>query len=360
MDLQKSAEQQIDEPVTAGLFQVELEEHAGLEQAGAKAPTVSPLRESLRRFRRDKRAMISLLILIIISLITVVLPPIYQHIGQPLHEQVAPGYVVTITSEQYHDPAYQDADRIMQYPSALHWLGTDDNGQDILARLLKGWQVSLLVVIVIEVQDILFGVFFGVLAGYFGGILDTLLSRFTDLMFAFPGLLFAILVTAIFGPLFDGITILGFQFGPYGRMVLGCLVIGFLVWPFMARYMRAQTLQLKEQQFVEAARTNGTSSLKIILRHIIPNSISLIIIAASLDLATNFGADATLSLLGLGVQPPGSGLGLMINQYLGYLQAFGYEMIWPTLGIVIPVLAFSFIGDGLQDAFDPHKKDYGV
>jgi ABC-type dipeptide/oligopeptide/nickel transport system permease subunit len=325
-----------------------------------RGPSISPFRASMQRFLRDRRAVISLLTILGILFLSFAFPPLYRSIGQPLHEQVAPEYVVTIPAVQYHSAEYQDAKRIIQYPSALHWLGTDDNGQDILARLLQGWQVSLLVVIAIEVQDVLFGVFFGVLAGYFGGALDVFLSRFTDLMFAFPGVLFAILVTAIFGPLFDNISILGVRFGPYGRAVLGCIVLGILVWPLTARYIRAQTLQLKEQPFIEAARASGASHLKIIMRHILPNMGGLLIVVTTLNLAGNVGADATLSFLGLGVQPPGSGLGLMISQYAPYLQVYGYEMIWPLLGVVVLVLACSFVGDGLEAAFDPRNKDYGL
>jgi ABC-type dipeptide/oligopeptide/nickel transport system permease subunit len=303
--------------------------------------------------------VISLFLLSALFLLSLVFPPIYEHIGQPLREEISSGFSITITPEQYHSPEYQDDARISQLPNALHWLGTDDSGQDILARLLKGSQVSLLVVIGIEIQDVVFGVFFGVLAGYFGGVIDTLLARFTDLMFAFPGLLFALLVIAIFGPLFDNTTIFGFQFGPYGRVVLACFILGFIIWPQMARYVRAQTLQLKEQEYTLAARAIGTSNLKIIMRHILPNMGSLIIVTAILDLTGNIGAEATLSFLGLGVQPPGSGLGLMISQYVSYLQAFPFEIIWPMLGITVLVLTCSFIGNGLEAAFDPHEQDYG-
>ncbi|HEY7350864.1 MAG TPA: ABC transporter permease [Ktedonobacterales bacterium] len=347
------------ENVAASVEMVEgaLEAPAELEEGEKTAPPVSPFQASLRRFRRDKPAMVSLYILLAILFISIVLPPIYQHIGQPLREEVVPGYVLMHPSTQYHSAEYLDANRLKQYPSAQHWLGTDDNGQDILARLLRGWQVSLLVVIAIEIQDVLFGVFFGVLAGYFGGIIDTVLARFTDLMFAFPGLLLAILVVAIFGPQFDSMVLFGFDFGPYGRVFLACLVLGFLIWPQMARFVRGRTLQLKEQEFIEAARASGASSLKIIMRHILPNLGSLIIVATSLNLAGNLGADGALSFLGLGVQPPGSGLGLMIAQYAPYLQAFGYEIIWPMLAIVVLVLACCFIGGGLESAFDPRDVD---
>ena len=354
-----------DTPVPPSLFddpQRSLEECIAILEAPAeeiKGPSLSPTRAALRRFRQDKAAMISLVLLMTLFFFSLIFPPIYEHIGQPLHEQVSPGIVLTIPPEQYHSPQYQDYGRATQLPSALHWLGTDDSGQDILARMLKGSQVSMLVVIGIEIQDVVFGVFFGVLAGYFGGAVDTLLARFTDLMFAFPGVLFAIMVVAIFGSLFENATILGFQFGPYGRVVLACLILGFIIWPQMARFVRAQTLQLKEQEFALAARANGASNLKIILRHIVPNMGSLIIVAAVLDLTGNIGAEATLSFLGLGVQAPGSGLGLMIGQYVSYIQAFPWEVIWPMVGITLLVLTCSFIGNGLEAAFDPREQDYG-
>lgn len=358
MDLSNTSGPYSEERIAeAGLPGTLLEAPAELEQAEEKAKPRSPFQESLQRFRRDKRAMVSLFVLIIVLFFSLVFPPIYQHIGQPLHRQVASGFVDTTTSEQYHSPDYIDAFRRSQYPSALHWLGTDDNGQDLLARLLKGWQVSLLVAIAVEIQDIILGVFFGVIAGYFGGILDAFLSRFTDLVFAFPGLLFVILVTAIYGEKFDNFSLLGFQFGNYGRLVLASLVLGFTIWPLMARYVRGQTLQLKEQQFIEAARTNGTRNMKIIWRHILPNIASLIVVAATLDMATTVVAEGTLSLLGLGVKAPGSSLGLMVSQYSNNIQGFSFEIIWPVLGIVILVLALSFIGDGLRDAFDPRTKD---
>jgi oligopeptide transport system permease protein len=359
MDIQKSSEQEVEKPLTTGLFELELEAPDELEQTGASSPTVSPFRESLQRFRRDKRAMVSVIVLIAVFFVSLVLPPIYQHVGVTLEQRIAQNFTLPLPPTTYHSPDYQDAKRTTQYPSAMHWLGTDDNGQDILARLLKGWQVSLLVALAVEIQDILFGVFFGILAGYFGGFLDTILSRFTDLMFAFPGLLFAILVTAIFGqPTQELMTrMFGNGFSPYGRLALVSLVLGFTVWPQMARYIRAQTLQLKEQQFIEAARTNGTSSLKVILRHILPNVASLIIIAATLNMSGTVVNEGILSLLGLGTQPPGSSLGLMISQYTIYLQAFPYEIFWPILALVVLVLAFSFVGDGLRDAFDPRTKN---
>lgn len=358
MDVHDTSKQEGEERfVESSSLGLAMEEPAELALAPTAKSVASPFQESLRRFRRDKRALISLFVIIVVFVLAILFPPLYQHIGPTLHRPIAPGLVATIPPDQYHSPDFIDGFSQTQYPTGLHWLGTDDNGQDILARLLKGWQVSLLVALAVEIQDVLLGVFFGVLAGYFGGIIDALLSRFTDLMFAFPGLLFAILITAIYGQKFDNVSLLGFHFGPYGRLVLASLVLGFTVWPLMARYVRGQTLQLKEQQFIEAARTSGTGNTKIILRHLLPNIASLIVVASTLNMATTVVAEGTLSLLGLGVQPPGSSLGLMVFQYSNRLQTFSYEILWPILGIVVLVLALSFVGDGLRDAFDPRTID---
>jgi oligopeptide transport system permease protein len=222
----------------------------------------------------------------------------------------------------------------------------------LLARVLAGVQVSLIISsLVVIVLDIGLGTLLGVLAGYYGGIIDTVLARFTDLVFAFPGLLFAVLIAGFFSQAVDD------RFGLSGTVVLVAVTLGITIWPQMARYVRGQTLQLKEQQFVEASRTIGTSSWQIITRHIIPNILSLIIVAATLDFAATVINEGVLSLLGIGVQPPNADLGLMINESLGAIAYHPFEDLLPALVLVVIVLAFSFIGDGLRDAFDPRSKD---
>jgi oligopeptide transport system permease protein len=218
----------------------------------------------------------------------------------------------------------------------------------IRARILSAIQVSVIVsVVVVGALDIFFGVFFGVLSGYFGGIVDFLLARFTDLMFAFPGLLLAILMAALLGPRFD------LWFGGTGRLILVSLALGMTIWPQMARYVRGQTLQLKERSFVEAARTVGSSPRQIIVRHIIPNITNLIIVAVTLDMTGVIVGEGALSLLGLGVQPPNASIGLMIVQSNGYLAYYPFEELLPIFALILIVLGLSFIGDGLRDAFDP-------
>lgn len=318
-----------------------------------KAPT--PLQDSLRRLRRDKRAMVSIVVILFFIIIPIIGPPIYTHIGGLYHSDVNG----TLGQQVYHDPFHQELTQQDQGPSAMYWLGTDSIGRDLLARLMNGMLISLIVAITVEVFNVVLGLTFGILAGYFGGIIDQFLARFTDVMFAFPGLLFAILLTGIFGSqadiVFSRIPIIGANGD--ARLLLVSLALTIASWPFMARLARGQTLQLKEQQFIEAARTAGTSNFKIIIRHIIPNLFSIIVVAATLDISGTIVGEAGLSFLGLGVQPPGSSLGLMISDATAVLDSHPWEILLPSLILALIVIALSFLGDGLRDAFDPRSKD---
>lgn len=318
-------------------------------------PPSTPLQDSLRRLRRDKRAMVSIIFLALFVLIPLVGPFIYQHIGAP-YDSLLNG---TISATEYHGYTYQELTDQDQLPSARHWLGTDALGRDLLARLMQGMLISLVVAILVEVVDIGLGLVVGVAAGYFGGWIDQFLARFTDLMFAFPGLLFVILLTGILGTTADTVLANIPVVGPNGnaRLILVSLALAITVWPLMARFVRGQTLQLKEQQFIEAARTSGTSNLRIIMRHIIPNLFSLVFIASTLNLANTIIGEAGISFLGLGVQPPGSSIGLMISDATTLLDTHPWETIVPMTALILIVLAFTFLGDGLRDAFDPRSKD---
>ena len=326
---------------------------AALEEK-KKKPS-SPFRDSMRRLRRDKRAMISIGVIVFFILVALIGPVIYQHIGG-IYNSPTTG---VIGPDQYHNYSHQELTSQDEGPSAMHWLGTDDIGRDLLGRLMQGMLISITVAFIVEVIDILLGITVGVLAGYFGGWIDQLLARFTDLMFAFPGLLFVILLTGILGSnsdqWFGGIPFLG-QNGN-SRLLLVSLALAFTVWPLMARYVRGQTLQLKEQQFIEAARTSGTGSIGIILHHIIPNLFSIVFIASTLNIANTIVGEAGISLLGLGVVAPGSSIGLMIAEATETVQVYPWEILLPTIVLAIIVVAVSFLGDGLRDAFDPRSKD---
>ncbi len=320
--------------------------------------SLSPFREALRRLRRDTRTMISLSILLFMVLLAIAGPPIYRHIGATyqadLGGSVSPG--------AYHSYDHEELTQQDQGPSVRYWLGTDDLGRDMLARVMQGLLVSLIVAFLVELVDISIGLTVGILAGYYGGWLDTILARFIDLIFAFPGLLFAILLTAVFGgsvtDSFANWPLVGpFLANGNATLVIVSLALALVSWPLMARYVRGQTLQLKQQQFIEAARTAGTSDIRIMWRHIVPNLFSFVLIASSLDIANTIIGEATLSLLGLGVRDPGSSLGLMIFEGLESLEIHPWNVLLPTIVLTIIVLAISFISDGLRDAFDPRAHD---
>jgi peptide/nickel transport system permease protein len=243
---------------------------AAADEKKIQKPPVSPFRESLQRLFRDKRAMVSTCIIALFVVIAIFGPFIYQHVDAPPYTSHVDSqtYPATVYRSYYHG----ELDRQDELPSGQYWLGTNEIGQDILGRLMQGILVSLAVALVVEIVDIVLGILVGVLAGYFGGWIDQLLARFTDLMFAFPGLLFVILLTGIFGSSADAFFSHIPVIGPNGnaRLLLVSLALAFTIWPLMARYVRGQTLQLKEQQFIEAARTSGTTNARIIMRHIIP------------------------------------------------------------------------------------------
>ncbi len=318
-----------------------------------KSPT--PLQDSLRRLRRDKRAMISFSVIVFLVLLAIFGPPIYQHIGGPYNSPTNG----VIGPEVYHTFYHQELNNLDQLPSSMYWLGTDNLGRDLLARLMQGLLISLSVALIVEVVDIVLGIFVGVSAGFYGGWIDQFLARFTDVMFAFPGILFVILLLGIFGPAADeklsNIPIIGANGN--ARLLLVSLALAITIWPLMARYVRGQTLQLKEQQFIEAAHTVGTTNNRLVRRHIIPNLFSIVVVAATLNISNTIVAEAGISLLGLGVQPPGSSLGLMISNASDLIDSHPWEVIVPSVTLAIIVLAFSFFGDGLRDAFDPRSKD---
>lgn len=320
----------------------------------AAKPQLSPFKEAMYRFRHNKRSMICLGIMIFLIVLALIGPPIYQHIGgtyaADLGGQIGP--------DVYHRPDHQELTQQDQGPSMRYWLGTDDLGEDMLARMMQGILISILVAFLVEVVDIGVGVTLGVLAGYFGGWLDTVLARFMDLIFAFPGLLFAILLSSLFSGsaanAFNNVPLIGpFMAGGYATLVVVSIALAFVGWPLMARYVRGQTLQIKQQQYIEAARAAGTANRRVMWKHIIPNLFSFVLIASSLNVAGTIIGEAGLSFLGLGVRPPGSSLGLMINDGLQTLEIHPWNALFPTLVLTILVLCISFMADGLNDAFNP-------
>jgi ABC-type dipeptide/oligopeptide/nickel transport system permease subunit len=274
----------------------------------------------IRSLARSKVVLVSALFLAVLVLIAILGPLVY-----------------TV------DPAAQDVDNLRAYPTATHLLGTDDRGRDTLARLMIGMRVSLVVAVAVEAFNIIVGAGLGVLAGYFGGWIDILVSRIADMLFAFPGLLLAILISAIFG------SAVGEFAGGVGRLLLVSFSLALVGWPLMARYTRGQTLALRERLFIESTRALGADDRHILLHHIAPNLAGLIIVSATLDVASVIVSEATLGLLGLSAQNPQTSLGKMIVEAFGYISLNWTQVLFPSQVLALLVLALSFVGDGLQE-----------
>ncbi len=286
----------------------------------------APWRLAWRRFARNRLALLSLVLALALILAALLGPLVY-----------------TV------DPNHQDYTAINAFPSSAHPLGTDSLGRDTLARILSGLRVSLLVAFYVELLNIGVGATLGLIAGFRGGWVDTLVSRAADMLFAFPGLLFAILVAAVFG---QAVTE---RFGSVGRLLLVAGSLALVSWPLMARYVRGQTLALRERDFVLAARSLGASDKRIMLNHILPGVVGLIAVSATLDVAAVVVNEAVLSLLGLGIQPPDPSIGQMIRQAIDYLETNWTQVFFPSAVLTLLVLTFSFIGDGLRDGVDPQS-----
>ena len=235
------------------------------------------------------------------------------------------------------DPSAQELARRLESPSAAHPLGLDELGRDILARLLVGARISLLVGIAVVSVSSAAGMLFGSIAGYFGGVVDDVISRVIDVLMAFPGILLAIALVAVLGP-------------SLVNVVLALSVIG---WVGYARLVRGQALRTRELEFVQAARASGAGAARIVLRHVLPTAIPAVVVQATLGMAGAIIAEAALSFLGLGVQPPTPSWGTMLDAGRAHLFDAPHLTIFPGLAIATLVLGFNFLGDGLRDRVDP-------
>ena len=239
-----------------------------------------------------------------------------------------------------HGPVNQDLERRLDGPSVQHLFGLDELGRDILSRLLWGARVSMLVGFTVVGSATLIGLVVGSIAGTLGGRADALLMRILDIFQAFPGILLAIALVAVLGPALS-------------HVILALVAIG---WVGTARLVRGQILQLREQEFVLAARAGGVSFSRLVLKHLIPNVLPLVVVQASLGLAGAILAEASLSFLGLGIQPPTPSWGAMINAGRSHLLDAPHLTLFPGLAIVFAVVALNFLGDALVDRLDPRRE----
>jgi peptide/nickel transport system permease protein len=237
------------------------------------------------------------------------------------------------------DPAAQELALRLAAPSRAHPFGLDELGRDILARVLAGARISFLVGLTVVSVSALVGTLLGAIAGYFGGVLDDLISRVIDTLLAFPGLLLAIALVAVLGPSL--------------RNVLFALTI--IGWVGYARLVRGQVLRTREFEYVQAARALGAATPRILLRHVIPTAIPAVVVQATLGMAGAIIGEAALSFLGLGVQPPTPSWGTMLNGGRAHLLDAPHLTLFPGLAIALLVLGFNFVGDGLRDLTDPKR-----
>ena len=235
------------------------------------------------------------------------------------------------------DPNQQELENRLEKPSREHWLGRDELGRDILSRLIMGARVSVGVGLSVVLLAGLLGTAVGATAGYFGGRVDTALMRLTDVFMAFPGILLAIALVAVLGPALRNV-------------VIALVVIG---WVGYARLVRGQVLQLREMEFVLAARAAGVAPWGIVTRHLLPNVLPTLVVQASLGMAGAILAEAGLSFLGLGIQPPTPSWGAMINAGRSHLLDAPHLALFPGLAILVTVMALNFLGDSLVDWLDP-------
>ncbi len=236
-----------------------------------------------------------------------------------------------------YDPDVQDTSRRLEPPSKEHLLGLDDLGRDVLSRIIWGARVSLRVGFSVVILASLIGVALGAISGYFGGLLDTLIMRLTDILLAFPGILLAIAMVAVLGPSLNNV-------------VIALATIG---WVGYARLVRGQVLKVRELEYVTAAKALGAGSPRVILRHVLPNVMNPVIVMATLGLAGAILSEAALSFLGLGVQPPTPSWGAMLTAGRRYLGLANHLAYFPGAAIMLAVMGLNFLGDGLIDALDP-------
>jgi len=240
----------------------------------------------------------------------------------------------------HYDPLSMDLDSLRQPPSRVHVLGTDSTGRDILSRLVYGARISLSVGIIASLLSLSIGIFFGLIAGYFGGKTDSILSQFFDIFLAFPSLLLAIGISAVM---------------PTG-LTSAMLAITLVGWAGFARLVRGITLSLKEQTYVEASRALGATPARILYKHILPNALPLVVVAGSLRVGGFILLEAALSFLGLGVQPPTPTWGSMISLNRAFINSAPWMVIFPGIAISITVISFNILGDFLRDKLDPRSQ----
>lgn len=280
-------------------------------------PSLNYWADAWRRLKKNKLAMFGLVTLIILSLLAIFGP--------------------LFTSNTY---ATQHLKEINLRPNAQYWLGTDDFGRDMWARIWWGTRISLMIGLIAAALDLIVGVIYGGISAYFGGKVDMVMQRFIEIVYSIPYLLIAILLIMVLG---SGVT----------SIILAYAITG---WVTMARLVRGQMLILKEQEFVLAARTLGAKPWRIIMKHLIPNAMSVVVVQITFVVPSAIFVEAFLSVIGLGIKPPLSSLGNLLNDGASVLRYHPHRLIYPTIVFSLILLSFNLLGDGLRDALDPKMR----
>lgn len=285
--------------------------------AGNPSAPEAPWRKAVRQMRRNPTAMLGLAVLVVLTFLALAAP------------WIAP-----------YDPIKQNPLMSFQAPSGQHWLGTDQFGRDILTRLLYGARISLRIGLVAVGIAIAFGGLLGLVSGYYGGWIDQVISRFVDLLLAFPGILLALVIVSVIGPSLMNVMI----------------AVGVAATPTYARVVRGSVLAARENVYVEAAQAVGASDRRVLVQHVLPNVLAPVIVLATLGVAGAILTGAALSFLGLGAAPPTPEWGAMLSEGRSYMRIAWWISTFPGLAIMVAVLATNLFGDGLRDALDPRMR----
>jgi oligopeptide transport system permease protein len=286
-------------------------------------PSVSYWKDAWMRLKKDKMALMSLIIIIVVIAAAILVPMISKY-----------------------DYASNDLTNTYLKPSAEHWFGTDDLGRDLFVRNFYGARYSLVIAVLAAIINLFIGVIYGGVAGYFGGIVDTILMRIVDILSSIPMTIYVILFMAILS-----------KPGASGSGLL-TIVLGLSItyWIGMARIVRGDVLQLKQQEFVLAAKSLGASNVRILIRHLIPNCIGSIMVTLTLLIPEAVFTEAFLSFIGLGIAAPRASLGTLANEAMKGIYTYPYQLFFPAAIICVIILCFNLFGDGLSQALDPKNK----
>jgi peptide/nickel transport system permease protein len=303
---------------------------AGKAQVAAR----SPLQLFWRRFRKDKVALTAGAFIVTLILVAIFATPIRKLVGAP-----APNLQQTTALDDFGLP---------KGPSSEHLFGVDQIGRDVFSRVLNGAQVSLAVAFIGTGLSVLIGVTMGMIAGFFRGWVDTAIARLIDILLAFPVLLLGLGMASACS---DKNGCLGGLLQPGLSVVIFIIVLAN--WPYVARIIRGQTLSLREKEFVEASRSLGAGNFRIIFKELLPNLVAPIIVYTTLFIPANILLEAALSFLGVGVQPPTASWGKMLSDATSIFDTAWWYMFFPGMALLLTVLAFNLVGDGMQDALNP-------